>query len=170
MRYLDSRHRVTAPVSAIMAVIAYEWLTAGIEKLSNGEFASGLPKTLASFASGTPYRWYAGFLTGFATENHALFAVAVSWGELAVGIALILAALALVVVRPARAKRWVATLAVAALVGGAFLNASFYLAAAWTSVSTRGLNVLMFWSELLLIPLVLAAASAGRDERPAGKS
>jgi hypothetical protein len=38
-----------------------------------------------------------------------------------------------------------------ALSGGMLMNANFYLAAGWTGPGTKGSNVVMFWSEGVLL-------------------
>ena len=48
----------------VQAVLAYVWLTAGIEKVVSSAFVDGMSKTLSVFASQNPYPWYQKFCWG----------------------------------------------------------------------------------------------------------
>lgn len=138
-------------LQAIQAVIAYEWWHAGWEKVTSGDFVAGIGKTLAFFASKNPWAWCQEFLLGFATENAAILGQLVQWGELAVGVAL---AISIGVTLYAKSSSSIVSalrLSVVALIGGMVLNAVFYFCAGWTSPSTQGVNMIMFWVQAILL-------------------
>ncbi|PYE48398.1 DoxX family protein [Deinococcus yavapaiensis] len=139
----------TAPLWALLRVyVGYEWLTAGLHKASDpngvwigakaGVAVGGFLKgALAKTAGDHPdvQGWYASFIQNFALPNATLFSYLVTFGEIAVGLALILGLFT----------------AVAAFFGG-FMNVAYLLAG---TVSTNPvLFVLATW-------LVLAWRVAG---------
>ncbi|MCS6963442.1 hypothetical protein [Thermoflexus sp.] len=139
----------------IQIVLGYEWLSSGLRKLeTGGQFVAGLPQTLARFAEKNPYPWMKAFLTGPATANATLFGNLVPWGEVLAGLGLIAGALYLLFLahRLNGVLRRVAGILVAiALLGGMTMNAIFGLAAGHTSPSTAGLNLVMFFSQAMLL-------------------
>ncbi|HEY3368040.1 MAG TPA: DoxX family protein [Symbiobacteriaceae bacterium] len=75
--------------------VGYEWLTAGWEKVTGATpfDASGYLKGAVAKATGAHpavQPWWASFLKGVAIPNVGLFNILVSWGEVLVGVALIL--------------------------------------------------------------------------------
>lgn len=84
---------VAAWILAIARIyLGYSWLTSGWGKLS-GFDATGYLKGAVGKASGehpAVQGWWASFLEGFAIPNVGLFNFLVPWGEVLVGIALIL--------------------------------------------------------------------------------
>lgn len=94
--------------------LGVQWLTAGFHKVV-GEFDAGgfLQGALANATGDNPVvqGWYATFLESFALPNVGLINILIPWGELLVGIGLILG---------------VAT--IPALIAGAFMNLNFLLA------------------------------------------
>ncbi len=134
----------------IQVILAYEWFMGGIEKLG-GTFTGGIGKTFEKFASENPFVWYKTFLTGYASAHTDLFGWLIPWGELAVGVGLLLSVAGYVYAKTAKAKTVMLVISIAALLGAAFMNANFYFAAGWMSPSTHGLNVVMFWIELILL-------------------
>ncbi|HKS69204.1 MAG TPA: DoxX family membrane protein [Ktedonobacterales bacterium] len=104
----------------VRVYVAYEWLTAGLEKLTGTNFAIGAgfgthdPKTqwvftpttgaaikgfvkgaLAQTSTAHPnvQGWYAGFLQTFVLPHPAFWAYAITFGEVAVGLGLLVGAL-----------------------------------------------------------------------------
>ena len=136
---------------AIQAVIAYEWLVGGWSKLAKGVFVSTMGTTLDRFQQGNPHEWYVDSLLGIAKNSPALFGQLVQWGELFSGIGLIVALLVYGTSSHSLPKKLARSLAITALLGGAFMNANFYFAAGWTSPSTSGLNMMMFWIQVTLL-------------------
>ncbi|OGL74463.1 hypothetical protein A3E39_01690 [Candidatus Uhrbacteria bacterium RIFCSPHIGHO2_12_FULL_60_25] len=135
----------------VQLVFAYEWWSSGWEKVTNPLFADGLPKTFAAFASNNPFPWVKNFLTTIATPNAATFALLVTWGALAAGIALFAAAALYAYSKNAKMKRWMVALSLAALIGGMLLNATYFFSAGWTGPGTKGMNVVMFWIQAMLV-------------------
>lgn len=109
------------------------WLRAGLEKLGP-EFAKALPGTLGFFASKNPHTWMAKFLTGTAIPNAGFYATAVAWGEIIVGVFLIVGFLT----------------NISAFVG-MFMNFMYFYAAGWTGPATAEVNLIMFFIQLVLI-------------------
>lgn len=136
---------------AVQFVIAYEWLGGGFGKLQGGVFVKGIAKSFAAFEKANPHTWYVNTILNGAKQNAVVFAQLVQWGELLVGIGLVVSILLFVFGKSSTFKRSAAMLAVASLIGGAFMNANFYYAAGWTSASTGGLNMVMFWIEIILL-------------------
>ncbi|GAA0515046.1 DoxX family protein [Deinococcus depolymerans] len=112
-----------APLWAALRVyVGYEWLSAGWHKLTGGGWVGAdAGGAVSGFLKGALTRtggdhpdvtgWYAWFIGQVALPNAALFSHLVTFGELAVGVALILGLFT----------------GVAAFLGG-FLNANFLLA------------------------------------------
>jgi thiosulfate dehydrogenase [quinone] large subunit len=83
-------NRVVAILLAILRVyIGYRWVTAGFSKIQGGSFEAGGFIQMASENAAVP-GWWAGFLQTVALPNQEFFSFLVMWGELLVGIALIL--------------------------------------------------------------------------------
>lgn len=83
-------------LSIIRLYLGYSWLTAGYKKVANGFDASGYLQGAVAKAAGenpTVQTWWASFLEGFAIPNAGLFSFLVAWGELLVGLGLILGCL-----------------------------------------------------------------------------
>lgn len=116
------------------------WLKSGYGKISGGKFVDSLDKVLTKFASDNPYPAVKGFLESTAIPNAKLFGVLTMWGELLVAVSLVAGALYFLFNKDNRA--FLLFLA-AGLLGGAFLNFTFWLAAGWTSASTDTVNLLM---------------------------
>jgi thiosulfate dehydrogenase [quinone] large subunit len=112
-----------APIWAIIRIyLGYQWLMSGLSKLSNPAWVGdGSGGAVAGFINGALAKtggehpdvsgWYASFLQQAALPNARVFAYVVTFGELAVGIALILGLLT----------------GLAAFFGG-FMNLSYLLA------------------------------------------
>ncbi|MFK9090736.1 DoxX family protein [Bacillus salipaludis] len=95
MLNLLRKNNIVAGILAIIRIyIGYEFLHAGIGKITSGGFdASGFLKgAIASSAGEHPavQGWWAAFLENIALPNADLFSFLVQWGEVLVGIALIL--------------------------------------------------------------------------------
>jgi thiosulfate dehydrogenase [quinone] large subunit len=141
-------------------IIGYEWLAAGWEKLSGGNFVAGINQTLTKFATlGTPPKgnsngWYVDFLKSTAIPNGELFANLVMYGQILVGIALLGGGLLLMFANLGKYAQPYFWLALISLVGGALMNLNFYLAAGWMSPSTSSVNLLMLLIQLVLIGFI----------------
>lgn len=131
--------------------IGWIWLQAGLEKIKNpvwvgekagmavqGFLAGALAK--ATGAHPAVASWYAAFIKDFALPNSTIFSYLVSYGEVAVGIALILGAFT----------------GIAALFGG-LMNLNYLLA------GTVSINPLMLVGQILLMIAWRTAGWFGLD-------
>lgn len=145
---MDTFKRPVWLLAFIQGVLGFVWLQAGLEKITDAGYVSGMGRTLAAFASKNPYHWYAGFLTDAAAPHATLFAVTVETAETLVGVGLL--ATAIVAVLPVtRALRQAGSiLGTIALGGAALMSINFWLAAGWMSVSTSGENLVLALIEL----------------------
>jgi thiosulfate dehydrogenase (quinone) large subunit len=98
------------------------------------------PKRVAEFAAGNPVGWYREFLETTVLPNAALFATLQAYGEVAVGLGLILGLFT----------------GITALVG-LFLSVNFGLATQWMSFGQQGFHLLLITSMLIFL-----CARAGR--------
>jgi thiosulfate dehydrogenase (quinone) large subunit len=79
--------------------VGAEWLVAGAEKVQSGFGAAGIKGfALGALAKATGAHpavqdWYASFLKNFVIPNAGLFAFTVTWGEVAVGLGVLIGAL-----------------------------------------------------------------------------
>jgi uncharacterized membrane protein YphA (DoxX/SURF4 family) len=92
------------------------------------------PKRIAEFAAGNPVGWYKEFLEGTVLPNAKLFATLQTYGEVCVGIGLILGFLT----------------GLSALVG-LFLSLNYGLASQWMSFGQQGFHVLLVTSMLIFL-------------------
>lgn len=119
--------------------LGYVWLTSGIGKLTGGFEVQGFLQGAIGKAEGAHpavQSWWAVFLEQVALPNHELFAFLVMWGEVLVGLALILGLFTNL-----------------AALGGIMMNFSFLLS------GTTSTNPQM---AILTIFLLVAGANAGR--------
>lgn len=136
---------------AIQLLLAYEWVHGGLGKISGGQFVTGINNSLARFADGNPHAWYVDSVLQTAQHSSQLFGQLVQWGELFAGAGLLMSVILFYLIKNTRIKALVRCTAIAALLGGVTMNLNFYFAAGWSSASTAGLNVLMFWMQIILI-------------------
>ncbi|MDF2503600.1 DoxX family membrane protein [Clostridium sp.] len=131
--------------------LGYQWLTAGIEKVTGqgwigskaGVSITGFLKGALSKATGEHplvQGWYASFIKSFALPNAEVFSYLVAFGEILVGISLILGALTIV-----------------GLIAGAFMNLNYMLA------GTTSTNPILYTAAILLIVAGTNAYILGLD-------
>lgn len=140
---LNEMLRTNKIVAAILTVfriyLGYAWLTSGLGKVTGGFEITGFLNGAIGKAEGAHpavQGWWAMFLEQFALPNHELFAFLVMWGEVFVGIALILGLFTNI-----------------AALGGILMNFAFLFS------GTTSTNPQMV---LLTIFLLVAGANAGR--------
>ncbi|WP_374722579.1 DoxX family protein [Peribacillus tepidiphilus] len=123
---------VAGVVWALLRIwLGVQWLQAGWHKVMDGFDASGFMKGAIAKATGehpAVQGWYAAFLENVAVPNAGLFSFLVAWGEVLVGIGLILGA---------------AT--IPALLAGAFMNLNFLLA------GTTSTNPILYTVAIILL-------------------
>ncbi len=121
---------VLAGLLAIQAIIGYVWLMSGLTKAIRGGFPSGLAGELTEKSKGIG-GWYKSFLDGTVIPNSKVFGWLIMLGELAVGAALIAAALIWLFRWERlgyRGKMTVLAVTVLASISGIFMNLNFHLA------------------------------------------
>ena len=106
----------------------------------SSRFLAFHPKRVAEFAAGNPVGWYKDFLEGTVLPKASLFATLQAYGEVAVGIGLVLGLLT----------------GLTALVG-LFLTLNFGLATQWMSSGQQGFHLMLITSMVLFL-----LARAGR--------
>lgn len=135
----------------VRVYVGLSWFTAGLDKVQSSEWVgSGAGPALKGFVLGAIGKssgqhasvqgWYADFLNGFVVPNAATFSYVVAFGELLVGIALIIGAFT----------------GVAAFFG-AFMNMNYMLA------GTTSTNPILGFLELFLILAWRVAGYYGAD-------
>lgn len=93
VKWLRESRTASALLLLVRLYLGYSWLTSGYGKIVEGFDASGFLKgALAKTVGEHPsvQGWWAAFIKGFALPNVELFNVLVPWGELFVGLGLIL--------------------------------------------------------------------------------
>lgn len=95
MMHFLRNSKIAAGILVFLRVyIGYQWMISGYGKITGGQFdASGYLQGAAAAAGGespTVQAWWGTFLETVALPNAELFTFLVMWGELLVGIALIL--------------------------------------------------------------------------------
>lgn len=129
--------------TAVRIWLGIQWIEAGWHKVADGFDASGFMKGAIANATGdhpAVQAWYAAFLENFALPNAGLFSTLVAWGEVLVGIGLIVGA---------------AT--IPALLAGAFMNLNFLLA------GTTSTNPILYTVAIILLFAGTASYYYGAD-------
>jgi thiosulfate dehydrogenase (quinone) large subunit len=122
-------------LKAVWTKVTLEYLFGVVPyPLVSSRFLAFHPKRVAEFAAGNPVAWYKDFLEQVVLPRSALFATLQTYGEVAVGIGLVLG---LVV-------------GLTALVG-IFLTVNFGLATQWMSFGQQGFHVLLLTSMVLFL-------------------
>jgi uncharacterized membrane protein YphA (DoxX/SURF4 family) len=110
------------------------------------------PKRVAEFAAGNPIGWYKEFLEQTVLPNAALFATLQAWGEVAVGVGLVLGF----------ATRLSAVV-------GLYLAVNFGLASQWMSFGQQGFHVMLVTSMIVFL-FARAGRTWGLDGLTLGRS
>jgi len=123
--------------------LGLQWIEAGYHKLTGGFDAGGFLKGALANATGdhpAVQAWYADFLQQFAIPNVQIFNLLIPWGELLVGLGLVVG---------------LATLP--ALIAGAFMNLNFMLA------GTTSTNPILYTAAMILLFVGTGAYLFGLD-------
>ncbi len=76
-------------LAAVQAIIGWEWLMSGGDKMLSGTFPQGLGAALANGIDGNPYGWYIGFLQTYILPHSVFFGYLIEWTEVFAGIILL---------------------------------------------------------------------------------
>ncbi len=152
---------------AVQVIIGFEWFMSGLTKLVRGGFPSGLADELTEKSEGIG-GWYRDFLDDVVIPNATGFGYLIELSELAVGIALIAAALTWLRAWErigAGGRTAVLAVTMLAAAGGILMNVAFHLANGsahpWL-IPGDGFDEGVDLDSLMpAIQLVLAAVSAG---------
>jgi thiosulfate dehydrogenase [quinone] large subunit len=82
--------------AALQAVIAWEWLVSGVNKLLAGNFPQGLADTLNEGIDNNPNGWYVSILQGVVLPHSVAFGYLIEATELFIGIALFIGVVVLI--------------------------------------------------------------------------
>jgi hypothetical protein len=157
-------------MAAVFALIGYEWLLSGTNKLLLGpSFASGMAQLLHSGVAGNPNGWFAWVATQVVVPHADRFAALVAAGELAIAAGYFVGAVAWTrgARLPAALARWVDPLVVGALLASAALAMSYAILDGDglplpNPVNAFGpgfsIDLLLALAALLLLPVQIAAA------------
>lgn len=82
-------------LAAIQALVGWEWLMSGNNKILSGNFPQGLAATLQQGIQGNPNGWYVSFLQSVVQPHSVFFGYLIEWTELTIGVVLLSCALLL---------------------------------------------------------------------------
>lgn len=89
-------HRTTRYIlAAIQAIIGWEWLMSGGNKLLSGTFPQDLANTLNNNMMNNPDSWYVTFLQQNVLPHSILYGYLIEWTEVAIGVIFLAGALLL---------------------------------------------------------------------------
>lgn len=119
-------------LAAIQAIIGWEWVVSGSNKVLSGNFPQTFLDTLNTGIQNNPNAWYVSFLHNVVEPHSIFFGYVIEWTEMTIGVVLLASALILLGQPRMRgeAQHWLAvgffslTVFVAAL--GAFLCVNFH--------------------------------------------
>ncbi len=165
-KFFTDRHFTGLVWLIIRLLLAYEWITAGWEKINSPAWVGAqVPAGIHGFLTGavgktggahpTVFTWYGNFLKNVALPNEHLFSYMVAGGELLIGLALLVGLF----------TKWAAF-------WGAFMNLNFLLAGTTSSNSYMlaleagmlfaGLGVSFYGLDTFVLPVLRKAL----DRRP----
>jgi thiosulfate dehydrogenase (quinone) large subunit len=82
-------------LAAVQAVVGYEWLVSGANKVLSGSFPQGLADALQDGLKDNPNVWYVEFVRGAVLPHSVAYGYLIQYCELAAGVALLIGALVL---------------------------------------------------------------------------
>jgi thiosulfate dehydrogenase [quinone] large subunit len=155
-------------LAAIQAILGWEWLMSGGNKLLSGSFPQGLATTLTHNFKDNPNTWYVAFLQQNILPHSLFYGYLIEWTEMTIAVILLGGALLLLGQPrlPGEPQHGVAvafciTVALAAAVG-AFLTVNFhFLMGGWvipgfnpTAAYNEGIDLDAFIPPLSLVILI----------------
>ena len=161
-------------LAAIQAILGWEWLISGGNKLLSGTFPQGLAATLTDNFKDNPNTWYVTFLQQIILPHSLFFGYLIEWTEITIAVILLGGALLLLgqprlLGEPQHgvAVAYCITLAIAAAVG-AFLTINFhFLIGGWvipgfnpTAAYNEGIDLDALIPPLSLVILIANLAFA----------
>lgn len=93
-------------LALIQAIIGYEWLVSGANKVLSGQFPQGLADTLVDGVKDNPNGWYVSFLNAVVIPHGVFFGYLIELAEVGIGLALLGGALLLLGHLPTRGERY----------------------------------------------------------------
>src|SRR5205085_3892374 len=78
---------------AVQAILAYEWLVSGLDKLLDRGFSGQLSALLAQGTQGAAGSLYGAVIAHLVLPNHTLFALLTPWTETSIGSMMLLCAI-----------------------------------------------------------------------------
>lgn len=119
-------------LAAIQAIVGWEWIVSGSNKVLAGSFPQSLLDTLNTGIQNNPNAWYVSFLQNVIEPHSVFWGYAIEWTEVIIGVVLLASALILLGQPRVRgeAQHWLAISffsagAVLAVVG-AFMTINFH--------------------------------------------
>ena len=91
-------------LALIQAIVGYEWLISGANKVLSGQFPQGLGGTLADGLKDNPNGWYVSFLRAVVLPHSIFFGYLIELAEVGIGVALLGGALLLIGRIPTRGE------------------------------------------------------------------
>ena len=82
-------------LAAIQAIIGWEWLMSGGNKLLSGLFPQGLAETLNDGLKNNPNDWYVNFIHAFILPHSVFYGYLIEWTEIGIGLVLLAGAVLL---------------------------------------------------------------------------
>lgn len=93
-------------LALIQAVVGYEWLISGANKVLSGQFPQNLAGTLTDSLKDNPNDWYVSFLRSVVLPHSVFFGYLIELAEVGIGLALLGGALLLIGHLPTRGERY----------------------------------------------------------------
>lgn len=119
-------------LAAIQAIIGWEWIVSGSNKVLAGNFPQNFLTTLNTGIQDNPNGWYISFLQGVVEPHSVLFGYVIEWTEMTIGVVFLASALLLLGQPRMRgdAQHWLTvgflSLGAGMAVLGAFLCVNFH--------------------------------------------
>lgn len=118
-------------LAMVEAVIGYEWLLSGLDKVLSARYLPGLANALRTSIQENPHSWWVAFIQQQVLPHAQVWALLVEIGELLVALGFFAGALlwASGCFPTARWTRWLNAGVLLALYGGVLMTANYYLMA-----------------------------------------